>query len=140
MKLRELNQQNVQKLNLFEIERSKLIEKIKCLEDELIESQMQLEKFSNDKLVQMLKGQKCSSDKTGLGFDKFAGSSSHIPSTSKTVFVKPEIAEPRDACMDKGKEIIVCENANIKSTVPILKHSRLGSLATCHHCGVSRHI
>jgi hypothetical protein len=59
MKLRELNQQNVQKLNLFEIERSKLIEKIKCLEDELIESQMQLEKFSNDKMVQMLKGQKC---------------------------------------------------------------------------------
>jgi hypothetical protein len=50
MKLRELNQQNVQKLNLFEIERSKLIEKIKCLEDELIESQMQLEKFSNDKI------------------------------------------------------------------------------------------
>jgi hypothetical protein len=70
MELREVNQQNVQKLTLFEMERSKMIEKIKCLEEELIESQVQLEKFSNDKLVQMLKGQKCSSDKTSLGFDK----------------------------------------------------------------------
>jgi hypothetical protein len=42
MKLREVNQQNVQKLNLFEMERSKMIEKIKCLEGKLIESQMQL--------------------------------------------------------------------------------------------------
>jgi len=65
MELREVHQQNVQKLTLF-----KMIEKIKCLEEELIESQVQLEKFSNDKLVQMLKGQKCSSDKTSLGFDK----------------------------------------------------------------------
>jgi hypothetical protein len=54
----------VKKLNDFEIERNKLIEKIKCMEDDLIESHMQLEKFSSDKLVQMLKGQKCSSDKT----------------------------------------------------------------------------
>jgi TolA-binding protein len=56
-KLREVNKQHVKKLNDFEIEINKLIEKIKCLEDDLIESQMQLEKFSSDKLVQMLKGQ-----------------------------------------------------------------------------------
>jgi len=36
--LREVNKQHVKKLNDFEIERSKLIEKIKCLEDDLIES------------------------------------------------------------------------------------------------------
>jgi len=52
----------------------------------LIESQMQLENFANDKLVQMLKGQKCSSDKTGLGFDKYDASSSNIVSISKTIF------------------------------------------------------
>lgn len=101
--LREVNKQLVKRLNDFEIERCKLIKKIKCLEDELIESQMQLEKFSSDKLVQMLKGQKCASDETGLGFDKFAASSSHIASTSKTVFVKSKISEPRVACLDKRR-------------------------------------
>jgi hypothetical protein len=68
MELREVNQQNIQKLNLYETERSKQIERIKILEEELIESQVSLEKISNDKLVQMLKGQKCSFDKSGLGF------------------------------------------------------------------------
>jgi TolA-binding protein len=86
MELREVNQMHVKKFNNLESERSKLIEKIKCLEDKLIESQMQLENFANDKLVQMLKGQKCSSDKTGLGFDKYDASSSNIVSISKTIF------------------------------------------------------
>jgi predicted nuclease with TOPRIM domain len=36
--LRDLNKQHVKRLNEFEIERSKLIEKVKCLEDELSES------------------------------------------------------------------------------------------------------
>jgi len=48
MALREVNQLHMKKLNNLESERSKLIEKI-----------------SNDKLVQMLKGQKCSFDQTG---------------------------------------------------------------------------
>jgi hypothetical protein len=80
----------VQKLNLYEIERGRQIEKIKSLEDELFESLVQLEKFSNDKLVQMLKGQKWSFDNSGLGFNKF--DASNIVSTSKTIFVKPEVA------------------------------------------------
>jgi hypothetical protein len=61
-----------------------LIEKIKCLEDELIESQMQLEKFYGD---------------------KFATSSSHVASTSKTIFVKPEIFGTHISCLDKGKNV-----------------------------------
>jgi hypothetical protein len=61
---------------------------------------MQLEKFSNDKLVQMLEGQKCSSDKTCQGFDKFAASTSHIASSSKTIFVKLEMPESHGACLD----------------------------------------
>jgi len=130
----------VKKLNNLESERSKLIEKIKCLEDKLMESQMQLENFSNDKLVQMLKGQKCSSDKTGLGFDKSVSSSSNIVSTSKTVFVKPEIVEPQVASMEKGKSVITCENANIKYVVLVIKHSKSRSLPTCHHCSIIGHI
>jgi hypothetical protein len=36
--LREVNKRHVKRLNEFEIERSRLIEKVKCLEDKLIES------------------------------------------------------------------------------------------------------
>jgi hypothetical protein len=42
--LRDLNKQYVKMLNEFEIESSKLIEKVKCLEDELNESQSHLKK------------------------------------------------------------------------------------------------
>jgi hypothetical protein len=38
----------------------------------------------------MLKGQKWSFDNSGLGFNKF--DASNIVSTSKTIFVKPEVA------------------------------------------------
>jgi predicted nuclease with TOPRIM domain len=64
--LREVNKQHVKRLNEFEIERSRLIEKVKCLEDELIESQRHLKQISGDKFVQMLKAQKCSFAKSGL--------------------------------------------------------------------------
>jgi hypothetical protein len=140
MELREVNKLHVKNLNNLESERSKLIEKIKCLEDKLTESQMQLENFSKDKLVQMLKGQKCSYDKTDLGFDIYVASSSNIVSTSKTIFVKPKIAEPQVANMDNGKSVITCENANIKSVVLVIKHSKSRSLLTCHHCSVIGHI
>jgi predicted nuclease with TOPRIM domain len=46
--LRDLNKQNVKRLNEFESERSQLIENVKCLEDELNESQSHLNFFSND--------------------------------------------------------------------------------------------
>lgn len=54
--LRDLNKQHVKRLNDCEIERSKLIEKVTFLEDELSESKSNLKKKknSNDKLVQML--------------------------------------------------------------------------------------
>jgi predicted nuclease with TOPRIM domain len=66
--LRDLNKQNVKRLNEFESERSQLIENVKCLEDELNESQSHLNFFSNDKLVKLLNDQKCSFDKSSLGF------------------------------------------------------------------------
>jgi hypothetical protein len=139
MELIEVNPQNVQKLNLYETERSKYIERIKSLEEELIESMVKLEKIYNDKLIQMLKGQKCSFDKFGLGFNKIA--TSNIASTSKTIFVKLEVAETQNACEDKGKAIIIyCKNANIKPAVPVMKRSKSRSLPTCHHCGASGHI
>jgi hypothetical protein len=82
----------------------------------------------------MLTGQKCSSDKTGLGY--VATDSSSIASTSKTVFLKASGSKPQN---DKGKAIMVsCENDN---TTPVKsKHSTERSLPTCHHCGMVGHI
>jgi len=113
MKLRESNQKKVMSLNTMKIERDTLLQLITDLEDKLIDAQLQLEKFSNNKLAQMLTGQKCSSDKTDLGF--VATDSYNIASTSRIVFVKPSNSEPQN---DKGKAIMV----------------------SCHHCGMVGHI
>jgi hypothetical protein len=82
----------------------------------------------------MLMGQKCSSDKTGLCFDRTASISiaSNIASSSKIVFVKPKIAEPQNNYMDKGKGIVFCENGKKISAEPVKKHSNKRSLPICH--------
>jgi hypothetical protein len=46
----------VLELNLLKTEKSTFIDKIKGLEDKLVEAQMQLEKYIDNKLAQMLKG------------------------------------------------------------------------------------
>jgi hypothetical protein len=99
-----------------------------------MDAQLRLEKFSDNKIAQMLKGQKCSSDKTGLGY--VTTDSSNIASTSKTVFVQPSGSKPLN---DKGKAIMVsCENDN--TTPAKSEHSTERSLPTCHHCGMVGHI
>jgi hypothetical protein len=88
MKLREVNQKNVPEIKMLLLERSTLLQKIKGLEDELVETQLQLEKFTNNKLTQMLMGQKCYSDKIGLGCDKTASLSLSLSlSLSDLLFV-----------------------------------------------------
>jgi len=108
MKMRESNQKKVMKMNTMKTKRDKLLQKITDVEDKLMDAQLQLEKFSDNKLAQMLTGQKCSFDKTGLGY--IATDSPNIASTSRTVFLKPSGSEPQN---DKGKAIMVsCENDN----------------------------
>jgi hypothetical protein len=93
-----------------------------------------LEKFSDNKLAQILTGHKCSSDKICLGY--VATDSFNISSTSKIVFVKPSGLEPQN---EKGKTIMVsCENDN--TTLAKSEHSTERSLPTCHHCGMVGHI
>jgi hypothetical protein len=71
-----------------------------------------LEKFSDNKIAQMLTSQKCSSNKMGLEY--LATDSSNIASTSRTVFLKPSGLEPQN---DQGKIIMVsCENDNTTLT------------------------
>jgi hypothetical protein len=57
--LRETNKKNVMKLNTMKTEQSTLLLKITNLENKLMDAQLQLEKFSGNKLAQMLTGQKC---------------------------------------------------------------------------------
>jgi hypothetical protein len=54
--------------------------------------------------------------------------------------MNPKIAEPQITCVDKGKGIVISENANIKSAESVKKHFNKRSLSTCHHCGTSGHI
>jgi len=54
--------------------------KINDLEERLLETQLQLEKVSDEKLTHMLSIQKCPTDKTGLRY--VPPSTSDTPSTS----------------------------------------------------------
>jgi hypothetical protein len=40
----------------------------------------------------------------------------------------------------KGKDSVICKNANLKSVDIVKKHSNKRSLLTCHHCGITGHI
>jgi len=51
MKLRESNQKKVMKLNTMKTERDTLLQKITDLEDKLMDAQLQLEKFLDNKLA-----------------------------------------------------------------------------------------
>jgi hypothetical protein len=70
---------------------------------EALETQLQLERVTDERLTYMLSIQKSPTDKTRLEYVAF---SSDIPSTSKNVFVKPIVLELPSVCMDKGKEVI----------------------------------
>jgi hypothetical protein len=76
-----------------------LLLKIQNLE-ELLETQLQLERVNDEKLNHMLSIQKSPTDKTGLGY---IASTFNIPYTSKNVVVKPIVPEPPTTYMDKGK-------------------------------------
>jgi DNA repair exonuclease SbcCD ATPase subunit len=81
-KQREGRKQHVNDLNSLHTEKSSLLLKIQELEEKLLETQLQLERVTDEKLTRMLSIQKSPHDKTGLGY---VASSSAIPSSSKTV-------------------------------------------------------
>jgi seryl-tRNA synthetase len=100
-KLREGRKQHLNDLNSLQTEKSSLLHKVQKLEEKLLETQLQLERVTDEKLTRMLSIQKRPNDKTGLGY---VASSSDIPSSSKTVFVKPTVPELPPAVEDKLKE------------------------------------
>jgi hypothetical protein len=59
-----------------------------------------------------------------------------IEKTSSDKYVPPH----KRHISKRGKDFIVCENANLKFAEPFKKHFRKRSQPTCYHCGVSGHI
>jgi chromosome segregation ATPase len=87
-KLREGRKQHLYNLNSLQTEKSSLLLRIQELEEKLLETHLELERVTDEKLTRMLSIQKSPTDKTGLGY---VAPSSNAPSTSKTVFVKPKV-------------------------------------------------
>jgi len=102
-KLREARKQHIHDLNGLQTEKSSLLLKIQGIEEKLLETQLRLERVTDEKLTHMLSIQKSPTDKTGL---RYVAPPSDIPSTFKTVFVKPTVPEPPPIVEDKGKDKI----------------------------------
>jgi hypothetical protein len=108
-----------------------LLHRIQELEEKLLETQLQLERVTDEKLIGMLSIQKSPTDKTGLGY---VAPSYNAPYTSKTVFVKFAVPEPPPTAEDKGKDTI---NDDVPGTQ---KPHSIRRSPICHHCSLSRHV
>jgi len=108
-----------------------LLLKVQELEEKLLETQLQLERVIDEKLTHMVSILKSPNDKTGLGY---VASSSDVPSSSKTVFVKPTVPELPPAIEDKQKEKV---NDDVPGTQQ--PHS-IRRPPIFHHCGLSGHV
>jgi len=108
-----------------------LLNKIQELEEKLLETQLQLERVTYEKLTRMLSIQKSPTDKISL---RYVAPPSNTPSTSRTVFVKPAVPEPPPTVEDKGKDKL---NGDISGTQkpPSIRKSLI-----CHHYGLSGHV
>jgi hypothetical protein len=97
----------------------------------LLETQLQLERVTDEKLTRMLSIQKSPTGKTGLGY---VAPSSYAPSTSKTVFVKPTVPEPPPTVEDKGKDKVDDDDPGTQ------KPNSIRRPPICHHCSLSGHV
>jgi hypothetical protein len=79
----------------------------------------------------MLSIQNNPTDKTGL---RYVAPSSDVPSTYKTVFVKPAVPEPPPIAKDKRKDKI---DDDVLGTQ---KPHSIRRSPICHHCGLSGHV
>jgi hypothetical protein len=130
-KLREGRKQYLNDLNSLQTEKSSLLHKIQELDEKLLETHLRLERVTDEKLTRILSIQKSPNDKTGL---RYLASSSDIPSSSKTVFVKPTVPELPPAVEDKQEEKV---NNDVPGTQQ--PHS-IRRPPIFHHCGLSGHV
>jgi hypothetical protein len=92
-----------------------LLRKIQELEEKLLETQLQLERVTNEKLTHMLSIHKIPTDKTGLGY---VAPPSNFPSTSRIVFVKPAVPEPPPLLRIKGRTKLMEMFRALRSPLP----------------------
>ena len=129
---------------LYKAKNFSLVDKIKGLECELVQSRSQLERLSSIKLDHVLNSQKPISNKTGLGYIEMGPSTPSISKSSSEKVKIDSIPPPRkkdikteQAQVDKGKQPI----GVVTVTKPILESSPRKKIKgkfvpTCHHCGV----
>jgi chromosome segregation ATPase len=115
-KLREGRKQHIHDLNSLQIEKSLLLRKIQELEEKLLETQLQLERVTDEKLTHMLSIQKSPTNKTGLGY---LGPPSDIPYSFRTVFVNPVVPKPPPTIEDKGRTKLMEMIRVLKSPLPL---------------------
>jgi hypothetical protein len=108
-----------------------LLLRIQELEEKLLETQLQLQRVTDEKPTRLLSIQKSPTEKTGLGY---VAPSSDAPSTSKTVFVKHAVPEPSPTAKDKGKDKV---NDDVSGTQ---KPHSIRRSPICHHCSLSGHV
>jgi hypothetical protein len=84
-----------------------LLLKVQELEEKLLETQLQLERVTDEKLTHMLSIQKSPNDKIGLGY---VAPSSDVPSSSKTVFVKPTVPPGHELRQEHPSEVVEVTN------------------------------
>jgi hypothetical protein len=125
-KLREARKQHIHELNSLRTEKSSLLLKIQDLGEKLLETRLQLERVTDEKLTHMLSIQKSPTNKTGLGY---VAPPSNIPSTFRTVFVNPTAPKPLPTVVDKGKDII-SGGVPVTQKLPTIRRPPI-----CHHCG-----
>jgi hypothetical protein len=112
----------------LQTEKSSLLPKIQDLKEKLLETQLQLERVTDEKLTHMLSIQKSPTDKTRL---RYVGPPSDIPSTSRTVFVKPTVLGPPLTVVDKGNEVIGGD-ISVTQKPPTIRRPPI-----CQHCGLN---
>ena len=130
-----------------------MAEKTKKLEAKLFQVRAQLERTSSAKFDEMLRIQKSTSDRTGLGYEFFTP---NISSTSTTVFVSPtNNVESKNnnvktvlasENIDKGKSILGAPPKFDKKEInkPRAKKgntqkSKQKKQHLCHHCGATEY-
>jgi len=168
LKLREKYKQQVLEPNSYRTEKTAMLIKINNLEEKLLETQLQLERVLDEKLIHMLSIKECPTDKTGLGY--VPPSTSNTRSTSQTIFLKLAVLDSPPSIVDKGKTVMDGEvpvipqppgKLPIKRKPPTCRHSgKPGHIrpkcphqqvhrkkklqapknSHCHQCGVSSHI
>jgi ssDNA-specific exonuclease RecJ len=130
-KLREGRKQHLNDLNSLQTEKCSFMLKVQDLEEKLLKTQLQLERVTDEMLTRMLSIQKSPNDKTGL---EYVASSSDVPSSLKTVFMKPTVPDLPPAVEDKRKEKV---NDDVPGTQQ--PHS-IRRPPICHHRGLSGHV